>query len=146
MQKRGETMKKIMLALLFVFFSFSPSSAANPGDECADFVNLHIDMEDKGGYVQVYYVDCEGKSQKDTFKRESGAVCVDTDYEILLVAKPYDDYEFVGWGDDDVWGYEVEMYLCEDLYLAPRFQEYPDYHYHYHHYDDDDSCFVKSLK
>lgn len=141
--KRMGTMKKIMLALLFVLLSFSLSSADNPGDQCNDFANLYVDMNDSGGYVKVYYVDCEGKSQKNTFKHESGVVCVDTDYEILLVAIPYDDYEFIGWGDDDVWGYEVSMFLCKDLYLAPRFQEYHDYH---HHYDDDDSCFIQSLE
>ena len=137
-------MKNIMLALLFVLLSFSPSSADTSGNECEDFVYLYIDMEDNGGYVEVYYVDCEGESQKEVFKHESGVVCVDTDYEVLLTAIPSDDYEFIGWGDDDIWGYEVEVYLCEDLYLAPRFQEYPDYHHH--HDDDDDSCFIKSLK
>jgi len=134
-------MKKLLLALIFVLFFFSPSSA-DPGKDCKEFAALYINMEDSGGYVEVYYVDCEGKSQKEKFKHESGVLCVDTDYEILLVAIPYDDYEFIGWGDDDIWGYEVAMYLCEDLYLAPRFQEY----HHHHDDDDDDTCFIKSLK
>ena len=134
-----------MLMLLFVLLPYSSFSADKPGDECSDFADLYIDMEDSGGYVEVYYVDCEGESQKEIFKHESGVVCVDTDYEILLEAKPSDGYEFIGWGDEDVWGDEVEMLLCEDLHLAPRFQEYPDHH---HHDDDDDdySCFIKCLK
>ena len=136
-------MKNIILALFFVLLPFSSSSADNLGDECNDFAYLYIDMDDSGGYVEVYFVDCEGESQKDVFKHEVGVVCVDTDYEVLLVTKPSDGYDFIGWGDEDIWGDEVELYLCEDLYLAPRFQEYPDHH---HHDDDDDSCFVKSLK
>ena len=137
-------MKKIILVLLFVLLSFSPSSASPPEGGCNNFVNLYIDMEDSGGYVEVYYVNCEGESRKEIFKHESGVVCVDTDYEILLVAIESDGYDFIGWGDDDIWGDEVEMFLCEDLYLAPRFQEY---HHHHHDHDDDyDSCFIKSLK
>ena len=110
-----------------------------------DFAYLYIDMEDRGGYVEVYYVDCDGNSREEIFRYDSGFVCVDTDYNVLLIARPFDDYYFVGWGDDDIWGYEVEMYLCEDLYLAPRFQEYPDYHYHHYH-DDYDSCFIQNLQ
>ena len=134
-------MKKTILALLFALLSLSPV-LADPFDyECFDCAYLYIDTRDRGGYVEVYYVDCEGKTQEEVFKRESGYVFVDTDYTVLLIARPYDDYYFLGWGDDDLRGHSIELYLCEDLYLTPRFQDI----YDHHHDDDDDSCFIQSL-
>ena len=135
-------MKKTILASLFALLFFS-SALADPLDyKCFDCAYLYIDMGDRGGYVEVYYVDCDGESQEETFKRETGYVFVDTDYTVFLIARPYDDYYFLGWGDDDLRGHSIEIYLCEDLYLTPRFQEIDDHH----HRHDDDTCFIQSLK
>jgi len=72
-------MKKIMLALFFTLVSFSQVWADPPGYECFDCAYLYIDTEDRGGYVDVYYVDCDGKSREETFERETGYVFMDTD-------------------------------------------------------------------
>lgn len=138
-------MEKTILALLFTLLSFSPSFADPLGHECYDCAYLYIDAESRGGYVEVYYVDCDGKSREETFERESGYVFIDTDYTALLIARPYDDYYFLGWGDDDLQDRSVEIYLCEDLFLVPRFQEIDDHH---HHHDDDydETCFIQTLK
>jgi len=134
-------MKKTILTLLFALLFFSPASADPPDYECFDCAYLYIDMEGSGGYVDVYYMDCDGESREETFNHETGYVFVDTDYSVLLRARPYDDYYFLGWGDDDLQASSVEIYLCEDLFLVPRFEEIDD---HYHHYDD--TCFIRSLK
>lgn len=137
-------MKKIILALSFALLIFStPSVISAQSNNCLDFVYLYIDMEDRGGFVEVYYVDSDGESRTKTFKRETGYVFVDTDYAVLLIARPYEDYYFLGWGDDDLRRRSVEIYLCGDLFLVPRFQEIDDHH---HYYDDEDTCFIQSLK
>lgn len=140
-------MKNILLSAVFVFL-FVSSSWATDRDHCKDFIQIHIDMEDDGGYVEIYYVDCDGKSRQDVFRHESGVVCADTRYEISLSAIEYDGYDFIGWGNDDINGTYVEMPLCEDLYLAPRFQDYDDHHDHDDHddHDEDESCFIQNLK
>lgn len=135
-------MKKIMLALSFALLIFLTPSAISAQSNCLDFVYLYIDMEDRGGFVEVYYVDSDGKSRSKTFKRESGYVFIDTDYAVLLIARPYEDYYFLGWGDDDLRRHSVEISVCEDMFLVPRFQRIRGY------YDDDDdyySCFIQSL-
>lgn len=136
---KGANVKQIILVLLFTLVSFSNALADPPGYGCLDCAYLYIDMEDYGGYVDIYYVDCDGKSREKTFERETGYVLADTDYSVLLRARPYDDYFFLGWGDDELQGSFIEVYLCDDLFLVPRFQEIDD--------DDDDddySCFIRS--
>jgi hypothetical protein len=135
-------MKKTILVSLFALLFFSPVLADPVDSECFDCAYLYIDMRDRGGYIEVYYVNCDGKSREATFERESGYVFVDTDYSVLLIARPYDDYHFLGWGDDDYRSRSIEIYLCEDLFLVPRFRDI----YDHRHNDDDYSCFIQNLK
>lgn len=132
-------MKKLSMALLIALFAFSSASGNASQLDCLDFVYIYVNMEDRGGFVEVYYVDDDGDSRMKTFRRESGYVFVDTDYSVILIARPYEDYYFLGWGYDDLRSHSVELYVCEDMFLVPRFQKIGDC------CDDDYNCFIQSL-
>ena len=134
-------MKKTLMAVLFALFAGFSVAAYSYGDTCVDCAYIYIDMEDSGGFVEVYYVDCDGQSREERFKRESGYVFVDTDYAVLLIARPYSDYYFLGWGDDDLRRHSINLSVCEDIFLVPRFHRI-----HGCCDDDDYCCFIKSLK
>ena len=134
-------MKKKTLALLFALLFFFPVLADPFDNERFDCAYLYIDMENTGGFVEIYYVDCDGRSREKILKRESGYAFVDTDYTVLLIAMPYDDYYFLGWGDEGLLERSIEIYLCRDLFLFPRFQEIGDCCED----EDDYNCFIQSL-
>ena len=133
-------MQKTLIALFFAVLTCFSVSAPSHGDECYDCAYIYIDMEDYGGFVEVYYVDCDGRTREKRFKRESGHVLVDTDYAVLLIADPYNDYYFLGWGDDDLRRHSINISVCEDIFLVPRFQRI-----HGCCDDDEYSCFMDCL-
>ena len=134
-------MKKLIMAVLVALFNFAPLSVIASQWDCLDFVYVYVGMEDKGGFVEVYYVDSHGDSRMKTFERESGYVYVDTDYTVLLIARPYDGYYFLGWGDDDLQRTSIELYVCDDIFFVPRFHKIGDCCED----DDDYNRFIQSL-
>ena len=127
------------LILIFPFSSYSYYH----DEDCKESVFIMINSEDKGGIIEVFYIDCTGKNQYRKLYKQSITICASSRYEVQLVVTPNEKYEFVGWGNPDIW-WSGDMWLwpCQDLVLIPRFRKDP----YYYDYDDDSGCFIQTLK